>query len=290
MDEILTLLAADQYDMVLVRASEAWKSGPPPQAARIALKAADAAGRLQKWHVAAEWAQRGIVCAEGDLYTQGQLCLYAATASLRLNDLNEARRHFDRLLPLFSQEPQLKRLEGQAFYNLALLHRVSQQVEAELQWLLHAETAAQTDGDSYHLALCRYQIGWCLGLQDKAQEAFLWLEAAANCGLDLASDPELEADVLIARALCHLTARQNADALQVCAKLSARYPLLPRQAAELCWIEAQLLLSQGKVSEAWEKAEAALRHAVTDWWEPQVKRIQALQDTIRKTKKPPGRF
>lgn len=279
--ELEAMLRAGQYREVLAEAESYYSNAKvtPPDMLWLTVKAAEAACRERYWALAVSWAERGLAVKDGNLALEGMLHFYAGTAMMYRGNLGRAESELLRFRDLAKSSPNLLRLDGDAVFNLAYLHRLLRRRDMEVALLREAGQLYKAGGRNARVLACHFEVGWSLLLSGQADEALAELEIA-HTGLDFHGDPEIEADVDIAMAYYYSVKGDRDESDRICTRLLEERELPPRQLADVAWIIGTNAFEAGDTMTARRHVEVAYRAAVEDWWPPQFERIKALKERL----------
>jgi tetratricopeptide (TPR) repeat protein len=276
-----TLLNQHRYEEIL-QAVEGFVAVPPVdpvQVAEQALYAARAAGRLERYATAVEWAERGLTAGPDTLWTEGMLRLTLGRNLIHTGDLIRAEREFCRFLELGLNVPELAQYRPTALFNLAYLYRVLDRGEQEVTLFCEAAAAFEAQGNSQYLLRCRYELAWHHLSRGDAEAAWPHLQAVLSAEPELI-EPEMEMDIRLELAWHQMLSGQTAEAEAACLELMGLDQLKPQQRADVAWLLGMLTFRAGDLTRAGEWATMATRYAAKVWWPPQMERAAALQREI----------
>ncbi len=270
-----TLLRSGQNHLVLQEAEQFFaRSGADSEAAQwVAAAAAAAAGALGRWSAAVSWAEKGLVGSRLDREAEGRLRFYLGTALMYTGDLFRSQRELGRAQELVARTPALRSLSGHILFNLGYGKRALRATAEAVDCFREAERAFAAEGRTARALTCRYEVAWSLLLEERAAEAWPYLEGV-EAELSRLGDPSLEVDVAIARSLFHAIRGEYAEAEQICRDLIGTGEVPPRQRADAAWILGRSALESGDLEAAARHLNEAYEVATRDWWPAQIERIE----------------
>jgi tetratricopeptide (TPR) repeat protein len=287
--QVEAMLQACEYQLVLQEAKRFFAqpdANAKDGAVWWCVGASWSATQLHRWAAAIAWADRGVPCARGDQEAIGWLKFYAGSASAHIGDLMRAERELQQFRLLAADCPKLRRIDGDALYNLGYVARARSLLADEIEYFTKAQEAYRMVGLAGKSLASAYEIGWSYLLAGRPLDAEPVLTAVA-AAFHPHEDPILHVDLSIAMALFHSQCGRLALSDQLGEALLQTEELSDQRLADIKWILARNALERGDHAEATRHVTTAYEAALEHWWPPQLERIDRLRRQV--TSQPVGR-